>query len=101
MDYKINVEGQTARIKLGGRLTFSHHREYRDVLNQLMSHKAQIYEFDLSGVDFIDSAGLGMLLIAKQHAEASSAEVVLKKPAEEVQRMLKVAKFEKMFNIIQ
>lgn len=99
MDYNIQVSGNTARITLGGRLTFSHHREYRDVLAKLMSHKAGIYEFDLSGVDFIDSAGLGMLLIAKQHAEAAQAQVVLKNPAEEVQRMLKVAKFEKMFNI--
>lgn len=99
MQHTVDLDDDKARIKIIGRLTFKFHREYRDFLDELLKNKVSTYEFDLSGVEFIDSAGLGMLLIAKQKAQISGASVVLKRPPENVRRMLDIAKFDKIFTI--
>lgn len=99
MNHAVTVAGDTAEITITGRLTFKFHKEYKDFLDELLKNKVERFVFDLAGVEFIDSAGLGMLLIAKQKAQGQSATVILRKPAENVKRMLQVAKFDKIFEI--
>lgn len=99
MNHAVTVAGDTAEITITGRLTFKFHKEYKDFLDELLKNKVDRFVFDLAGVEFIDSAGLGMLLIAKQKAQGQSAAVILRKPAENVKRMLQVAKFDKIFEI--
>ncbi|WP_170941363.1 STAS domain-containing protein [Elstera cyanobacteriorum] len=99
MQYTVDIKDNSAKIKITGRLTFKFHREYKEFLDELLKNKVGSYEFDLSGVEFIDSAGLGMLLIAKQKAQVFNAAVVLQRPPENVRRMLEVAKFDKIFTI--
>ncbi|MEM6491379.1 MAG: STAS domain-containing protein [Pseudomonadota bacterium] len=99
MDYAIEAAGDVARVKLSGRLTFKDHRAYRDLLTELLGHKAKSYEIDLSGVEHIDSAGIGMLMISKQKAEAADGKVVLVAPPPTVKRVLEVAKIDEILDI--
>lgn len=54
---------------------------------------------DLSGLEFVDSAGLGMLLILKDELSKNSATLILKAPAGQVEKMLQVSHFDRMFEI--
>ncbi|PCJ36363.1 MAG: anti-anti-sigma factor [Alphaproteobacteria bacterium] len=54
---------------------------------------------DLADVEFIDSAGLGMLLLARDEISKKSSSLTLKSPQGQVQRMFSVARFEQMFDI--
>ena len=99
MEYAINAAGAVATVKLSGRLTFKDHRAYRDLLTELLGHGAKTYEIDLSGVEHIDSAGIGMLMISKQKAEAANGDVVLVKPPATVRRVLEVAKIDEIIDI--
>lgn len=99
MNHAVTVAGDAAEITITGRLTFKFHKEYKDFLDELLKNQVGRFIFDLQGVEFIDSAGLGMLLIAKQKAQGQNATVILRKPPENVKRMLQVAKFDKIFEI--
>ncbi|MFD2262740.1 STAS domain-containing protein [Lacibacterium aquatile] len=99
MNHAVTVANDAAEITITGRLTFKFHKEYKDFLDDLLKNEVERFIFDLSGVEFIDSAGLGMLLIAKQKAQGQNAQVILRKPPENVKRMLQVAKFDKIFEI--
>ena len=60
-------------------------------------HQPSVIE--LSGLDFIDSAGLGMLLIVRDAAAAHSAKVVLRGAREQAKRLIQVARFDSLFTV--
>jgi len=55
---------------------------------------------DLSGVTFIASAGIGMLLHCRKQLAAVGAKVVLLGPTPEVARTLRTARMDKLFPIV-
>ena len=100
MEHSVRREGTTAIISLKGRLTFKYHKEYQKLLDDIMvDQNAKRLEFDLNEVEFMDSAGLGVLLIARQRADKLNAEIVLKRPSTDLKRILTVAQFDRMFTI--
>jgi anti-anti-sigma factor len=99
MNHSINITAEAVEITVTGRLTFKYHKEYKDFLDDLLKNEVKTFVFDLAGVEFIDSAGLGMLLIAKQKSQAQGTNVLLRRPPDNVKRMLQVAKFDKIFDI--
>ena len=99
MEHTIAAGGDTTTVHLKGRLTFKDHRAYRDLLTKMLETKAKTYQLDLSGVEHIDSAGIGMLMISKQKAEAESGTVIVLSPPPAVRRVLEVAKIDEILEI--
>lgn len=60
---------------------------------------ADAYIVDFSQASFIDSSGLGMLLMLREHAGDGSADITLQGPNEEILRVLRIANFDKLFTI--
>ena len=54
----------THDITMIGPFTFNDHITFREVLDSMETPDVQHIVFHMSQVDFIDSAGLGMLLLA-------------------------------------
>jgi HptB-dependent secretion and biofilm anti anti-sigma factor len=50
-------------------------------------------------VQEVDSAGLGMLLLARDEAKKNNRELILKGPCGQVKRMFGVTKFDTLFSI--
>ncbi|MDR3514766.1 MAG: STAS domain-containing protein [Azospirillaceae bacterium] len=100
MEYKINSTPEATEILLSGRMTFSDHEKFRNVIATFDGQKGHQMVFDLSGLDFVDSSGLGMLIIARDIAQKKSLTFCLRGARDDVQRVMKVAKFNKMFTII-
>ena len=65
MHTRLEQENGKAIIKLSGRFDFNSHREFRGSYESALDN-AQLRELviDLSGVDYLDSSALGMLLLA-------------------------------------
>ena len=57
------------------------------------------FHVDLKDVDFMDSSALGMLLLLREHARCRGGEVVIEHPSESIDKVLRVANFEQLFNI--
>lgn len=96
---KVQFQENDARVNFSGEFTFTDHAAFRDVANRLFQAKGDTIVIDLSQLQFIDSAGLGMLLLARDEAGKSSRKLVLAQPQGQVRRMFTVTKFDELFTI--
>ncbi|MFN3202638.1 MAG: STAS domain-containing protein [Bradymonadia bacterium] len=58
------------------------------------------FVIDFTQSSFIDSSGLGMLLMHREFAGGTDADITLAHPNEEILRVLRIANFDQLFNIV-
>lgn len=85
-------------IQLEEHLTFDHHTDFRDALKQALANKG-IIQFDCRTLKFVDSAGLGMLLLTKTEAEKLGRGVRLLNVNGDLLELFKLVHFDKHFNL--
>lgn len=100
MEYIKTTDGKNQLITLKGKFTFADHESFRDVINTIKMGKIKSITLDLANVDFIDSAALGMLLIAREEAEKTHVNLILQNPSGQIHKMFKVSKFDTLFTIV-
>ena len=99
MNYSSKIVDDSNEISLSGRFTFSDHGTFRTMIGEMEDSGSRRHVIDLSQIEFIDSAGLGMLLLARDEGKRKNLDVSLRRPQGQVKRMLEVARFDTMFNI--
>ena len=100
MQASILNESGKATIKLAGRFDFNTHREFRAAYEPLVSDAAiSSVVVDFSGVDYLDSSALGMLLMLRDKLGGASKEVALAGVRGNVKQVLDIANFGKLFQI--
>ncbi|MBL6935437.1 MAG: STAS domain-containing protein [Alphaproteobacteria bacterium] len=100
MEFTVSDKEDEAEVKITGRLTFAEHEQCRRIMAELGESSGNRQVVDLREVEFIDSAGLGLLLLLRENAEKQSRSVVLRVPAEgQVRRMLDIARFQDLIPI--
>jgi len=99
MEYQIDIKNDIFEAKLSDNITFSDLDGFRKMIKRMVESHSGSNIVDLSDVEFIDSAGLGMLLLARDEISKTSSNLTLKSPQGQVRRMFAVARFEEMFNI--
>lgn len=85
--------------ELSDKLTSSDLSQFRELLSQIKKSSSKVIVLDLENLDWIDSAGLGMLILAKELAEKEELELVLRSPKGHVKSLLELGRFEKIFTI--
>lgn len=87
-------------LKLSGRFDFHCHKDFRAAYEQaLESKQTSRIEVDFSGVDYLDSSALGMLLLLREKADAVGKQIALSGLHGTVKQVLDVANFGKLFTI--
>jgi HptB-dependent secretion and biofilm anti anti-sigma factor len=99
MDYTVNAASDGIRVALSGRMTLVDHEKFRTVVDAIERSDAKECVFDLSGLDFVDSSGLGMFLIARDVAIPKGIDIELRSPQDSVKRILEIARFQALFRI--
>ncbi len=100
MQANISNESGKAIIKLSGRFDFNTHREFRGAYEPLVSDAAiRAVVVDFSGVDYLDSSALGMLLMLRDKLGGANKEVALSGVRGNVKQVLDIANFGKLFQI--
>jgi len=99
MDYIENISGDSARVALKGKFTFNDHDKFRGVIDMVKENGLRMLALDFDGVEFIDSAGLGMLLVAREEGKKHGTDVVLCNAKGQAEKMFRVSKFETLFNM--
>ncbi len=61
----------------------------------------KMIQLDLTSVEYIDSAGLGMFLVAHERASEEGWKFAISNPREKVKKMFQLAKLETIVNIIE
>ena len=99
MNYTTQHQKDHVEVMMSGRFTFGDHTAFRKMIDEMRSFEADTHVLDLSDIEFIDSAGLGMLLLARDEGEKSQRTVVLRGAKGQVKRMLEVARFDTLFQL--
>lgn len=90
--------GTASVISITGRFTLGKPAEsVRAVIDQVLSDGGQNIVLNLAGVSFIDSAGLGLLVINITKAKAAGGEVKLAEPQERVKDVFELTRLTKLF----
>lgn len=100
MQASVLNESGKATIKLAGRFDFNTHREFRSAYESLVTDAAvRSVVVDFSGVDYLDSSALGMLLMLRDKLGGANKEVALSGVRGNVKQVLDIANFGKLFQI--
>ena len=101
MQHTISKNGDSAIITFTGSLTFEGQQDFRTMLQTLKDSGNKRWILDLQNLEFIDSAGLGLLLRAQAHAEKAGAKVGLRVPKDgHVAEILAIAQFHQLLDFI-
>jgi anti-anti-sigma factor len=96
---QMTVDRHAGRIAVSGELNFTDQGPFKEMITELFQTKGAAITIDLSKLDLIDSAGLGMLLLARDEANKIDRQLILAHPTGQVKRMFGVTKFDKLFTV--
>lgn len=100
MQANVLKEASKTVIKLNGRFDFNTHREFRAAYEPLVGDAdTHAVIVDFSGVDYLDSSALGMLLMLRDKLGGAGKEVALTGVRGNVKQVLDIANFGKLFPI--
>jgi anti-anti-sigma factor len=99
MIHTITTLGQKTVIQINGRLTYTDYNNFRQITDVLGASENQNCVIDLTELEFIDSAGLGMLLLSRDKVSEKKGSIALKGAHGQVKKMLELGKFDTLFLI--
>jgi len=100
MGIKIVRNGDVVDAYVEGRFTFELNREFRPLIDLVDKEAIKRIAVHFSAVSYIDSAGLGMLLLLRDAAEKKESILELQSPSEALQPIFRATRFYDMFTII-
>jgi HptB-dependent secretion and biofilm anti anti-sigma factor len=99
MDYQLKQAADALEIIAEGKITMRDHEVFQEIAGRFGVGKERRAVIDLSKVDFIDSAGFGLLLVANDHAGRAGMTLSLRKPQPHVQQLLDLGDFGRIIPI--
>lgn len=99
MDLQSATKNGTTEFVLSGRLVFADNPKFREIITATEQSGGEAVVIDVSRLEFVDSAGLGMFLLARNAANEHRVKLVLRRPAGQVERIFALSKFYDLFAI--
>jgi HptB-dependent secretion and biofilm anti anti-sigma factor len=97
MEITRHLQNGTYDVTLIGQFTFNDHPEFREVLDKFKEKDVTNIVLHMGRVEFIDSAALGMLLLALDESEKHRKPLLIHGAAGQVKKMFDMAQFHTMF----
>lgn len=102
MVFNHEIKNNTLIIRLTGDLIGEENgAAVIEVVTNGLQQKVKTCIVDISGLRYINSSGIGMLITILTKFRNKSGEVYLMKPSESVQKLLVITKLNAIFHIIQ
>ncbi|MBT3306266.1 MAG: STAS domain-containing protein [Alphaproteobacteria bacterium] len=98
MEHTIKEEGGAVIVALEGDVDLQSSPDARKVLLECVGKRMPVL-VDLSGVGYIDSSGVASLVESLQSARKSGSTLVLVSVSDGAQRVLELARLDKVFTI--
>ncbi|HEX5364398.1 MAG TPA: STAS domain-containing protein [Gallionella sp.] len=100
MTITVQLTDNKARITIAGRFDSSSYKEFKQSYTPVIENPAiRIVEVDVSGVEYLDSAALGMLVQLNEHAKNTKKSITLVSVPGRVSDILRTASADKLFTI--
>lgn len=102
MNFEHEISDKKLVIRLSGDLIGEDNGvSILEVVNDSIQKKIMNCIVDISGLRYINSSGIGVLIIILTKFRNKGGEVYLMKPSENVQKLLVITKLNAIFHIIQ
>jgi anti-sigma B factor antagonist len=102
MNFKHEIKDQKLIIRLSGDLIGEDNgAAVVDVVATAIQQQVLVCVIDISGLRYINSSGIGVLITILTKFRNKGGEVYLMKPSENVQKLLVITKLNAIFQIIQ
>jgi HptB-dependent secretion and biofilm anti anti-sigma factor len=95
---EVQPDGGTLKITVGPRFDFHCQREFLDAYTKSTAGVLE-YVIDLRETQYMDSSGLGMLLVLRKHAGGDAARICLRNVNPQVRAILKTANIDRLFHL--
>ena len=92
--YQVGESDGAREMFVSGRLSVRDAEGFEALLRDIRDADTDRYVLDLSGLEHMDSAGLGKLILLRDAARAKGVELCLRRPQGRVKRILAVSQFE-------
>lgn len=99
MEYSQKIENDILYVTMEGSFTFSDNQAFRSIAEDVPKHSIVGVELDFSGVDYVDSAALGMLLLLRDITDKKHIPVSIKGVTSQVKKVFDVSRFDQLFKI--
>jgi len=99
MELTKEVVGRKKSFKLDGRFTAADTIKFREIITTLESGDFDEVELDMNGVDYVDSAALGMFLIAREQSEKNRVKIKILNVKDQPEKAFSVSKFDTLFDL--
>lgn len=86
-------------MRLKGRCTFSCLPQFEEVLEEVNNRQPSRFEIELGELEYIDSSGVGMLLMLQEACERRQSHLVLCNPVVQVMNVMCLTKLDQLFTI--
>jgi anti-anti-sigma factor len=96
MNLTMRNEGGNAKLTMNGELTFADNESLHKIVKQMGSNGMRSLAVNMSGVTFVDSAGLGLLVLLKEAADREKVDMRLKGTQGQVRKMLDISQFQEV-----
>jgi len=100
MELVVVDKGVTRTVLMAGELRFSDHASVRNLIDDFEMPRYHSFEMSLKNLDFIDSAGLGMLMLMAEAAEKNGVKFQVMDAVGRVKKILDHADANNMLNVI-
>ena len=89
----------TLKINIDGRFDYDCHQDFSASYKELPQAAQKKYVIDLTGVSYLDSSALGMLLVLRERVGGDRSDITLLGANKDIKRVLDIASFEKLFTV--
>ena len=99
MQIEMIEDPDTFTIRLSGKLLFDDRAGFNDLLSKMEVSSKEEFVIDLDDLQSIDSAGLGMMMIAHDKITGSGKKFSIIKAKDQVKKVLEITEFSKIMHI--
>lgn len=99
MEYEIIQDSGKVRLALSEELTFSDNTVFQEALDKVMVGSNGPIDVDLENLRYIDSAGLGLLVLLYEEACKRDRPVQITNVHGDVKRIMDVARFQDILHV--
>lgn len=97
MEFAIVNHPDVMEITMSGQFTFNFNQKFKQILTLLDTIQSPAITVNLRGIDFIDSSGLGMLLLLRDECVKRQIGITLQQAQGQVEKILTISKFDQIF----
>lgn len=100
MELAKEVTGKRCTYSMKGKFTATDTGTFKEVILLLSSNDVDEVVLDMRDVDFIDSAAMGMFLIAREQSEKNNKKIMIINAKDQPAKAFSVSKFDTLFDIV-